>query len=137
MFSCVHQRNIHIAAAPSNLTKYAKTLCTKTPLSRGVTGKTFTHTEKNKEKKKKRPEKLPHIRLGLPYWQPSKYNEYYADLPTIRKITTFANTVTTYRPKVICTKLRSKYMNSQNQTTFLKRLHCLRLPPGASCSKAD
>ena len=49
MSSRVHQRNLRITPAPSNLTKYAqKTLCTKTPLSRGVTGKTFTDTEKNK-----------------------------------------------------------------------------------------
>ena len=32
MFSCVHQRNLRITPAPSNLTKYAqKTLCTKMP----------------------------------------------------------------------------------------------------------
>ena len=49
MSSRVHQRNLGITPAPSNLTKYAqKTLCTKTPLSRGVIGKTFTDTEKNK-----------------------------------------------------------------------------------------
>ena len=37
----------------SILRKYAKkALCTMTPLSRGVTGKTFTDTEKNKKKKK-------------------------------------------------------------------------------------
>ena len=39
----------------SILRKYAKkALCTKTPLSRGVTGKTFTDTEKNKKNKRKR-----------------------------------------------------------------------------------
>ena len=38
----------------SILRKYAqKALCTKTPLSSGVTGKTFTDTEKKNEKKKK------------------------------------------------------------------------------------
>ena len=37
----------------SILRKYAqKALCTKTPLSRGVTGKTFTDTEKKNEKNK-------------------------------------------------------------------------------------
>ena len=47
------QSKLRITPAPSNLTKYAqKTLCTKTPLSRGVTGKTFTDTEKNTKKKK-------------------------------------------------------------------------------------
>ena len=47
---CVHQENRRITPAPSNLTKYAqKTLCTKTPLSRGVTGKTFPDTENNKK----------------------------------------------------------------------------------------
>ena len=58
MFSCVHQGNLRVTPAPSNLTKYAqKTLCTKTPLSRGVTGKTFSDTEKkNKERKKGRNE---------------------------------------------------------------------------------
>ena len=50
----------------SILRKYAqKALCTKTPLSRGGTGKNFTDTEKNDEMKRR-------FRLGLPYWQPSK-----------------------------------------------------------------
>ena len=53
MSSCVHQRNLRITPAPSNLTKYAqKTLCTKTSLSRGVTGKTFTDTEKKFQKRR-------------------------------------------------------------------------------------
>ena len=43
------QSKLRITPAPSNLTKYAqKTLCTKTLLSRGVTGKTFPDTENNK-----------------------------------------------------------------------------------------
>ena len=37
----------------------------KTPLTRGVTGKTFTDTEKNTKKKKKNGN-LPIFRLGLP-----------------------------------------------------------------------
>ena len=42
------QSKLRITPAPSNLTKYAqKTLCTKIPLSREVTGKTFPDTEKN------------------------------------------------------------------------------------------
>ena len=62
MFSCVHQGNLRITPTPSNLTKYAqKTLCTKTPLRRGVTDKTFPDTEKKiiektKNKKKTRNE---------------------------------------------------------------------------------
>ena len=47
MFSCVHQGNLHVTPVPSKLTKYAqKTLYTKTPLSRGLIGKTFPDTEK-------------------------------------------------------------------------------------------
>ena len=57
MFSGVNQRNLRITPAPLNLTKYAqKTLCTKTPLSWGVTSKTFHDTEikkKNNKLKKK------------------------------------------------------------------------------------
>ena len=50
MSSRVHRRNLRITPTPSNLTKYAqKTLCTKTPPSRGVTGKTFPDTETNKK----------------------------------------------------------------------------------------
>ena len=65
MFSCVHQRNIRITAAPSNLTNYAKrTLCTKTPLSRGMTGKTFTDTEKKRKKKKHR-RNITHFPSGI------------------------------------------------------------------------
>ena len=52
MSSRVHWRNLRITPAPSNLTNYAqKTLCTKTPVSRGVTGKIFHDTEKNKNYK--------------------------------------------------------------------------------------
>ena len=47
-YRLIVQSKLHITPAPSNLTKYAQnTLCTKTPLSRGVTGKTFPDTEKN------------------------------------------------------------------------------------------
>ena len=53
--STVSTREIY--AFPTTLSilrKYAqKALCTKTPLSRGVTGKTFTDTEKKNEKKNK------------------------------------------------------------------------------------
>ena len=60
MFSCVHQGNRRITPAPSNLTKYAqKTLWTKTPLSRGMTGKTFPDTEKNIKNNKKTHEMKP------------------------------------------------------------------------------
>ena len=52
-FYCVHQRNLRISTTLSILRKYEqKALCTKTPLSRGVTGKTFTDTEKKKEENK-------------------------------------------------------------------------------------
>ena len=45
------QIKLRITPAPSNLTKSAqKTLCTKTPLRRGVTGKTFPDTEKNNKR---------------------------------------------------------------------------------------
>ena len=50
MSSCVHQTNLCITPVPSNVTRYAqKTLCAKTPLSRVVTGKTFTDMKKKKE----------------------------------------------------------------------------------------
>ena len=72
MFSCAHQRNLRITPTPSNPTKYAlKIIRTKTPLSRGVTGKTFTDTEKQKNEKYIKYIKLI-FRLGLPYSQPSK-----------------------------------------------------------------
>ena len=46
-FYCVHQRNLRISTTLSILRKYEqKALCKKIPLSRGVTGKTFTDTEK-------------------------------------------------------------------------------------------
>ena len=52
-YRLIVQSKLRITPAPSNLTKYAqKTLRTKTPLSRGVTGKTFTDTEKNTKNKK-------------------------------------------------------------------------------------
>ena len=73
-FYCVHQRNLRISATFSILRKYEqKALCTKIPLSRGVTGKTFTDTKKKKEKKEKKSNKQipPTFRLGLPYWQHS------------------------------------------------------------------
>ena len=45
-FYCVHQRSLRISTTLSILRKYEqKALCTKTPLSRGVTGKTSTDTE--------------------------------------------------------------------------------------------
>ena len=70
----MHRGNLRITSVPSNLTKYAeKTLCTKTLLSRGVTGKTFPGTEK----KLQNYEMKPRFRLGLPYWQPSKKLEFF------------------------------------------------------------
>ena len=49
-FYCVHQRNLRISTTLSILRKYAqKALCTKPPLSRGVTGKTFTYAEDRKK----------------------------------------------------------------------------------------
>ena len=72
------QSKLRITPAPSNLTKYAqKTLCTKTPLSRGVTGKTFTDTEKNTKKNKT--EIYP---FSDWVWQPSKNN----NLPIFRLV---------------------------------------------------
>ena len=87
MFCCVHQGNLHITPVPSKLTKYAqKTLYTKTPLSRGLIGKTFPDTEKNNEKTTKSNTDLDWFAIGnpvknheiktdsdwiLPYWQPS------------------------------------------------------------------
>ena len=66
MPSYVHQRNLRITPVPSNLTKYAqKTPRTKTPLSRGVTGKTFTDTEKN-EKINKTKNKKPRNETQIP-----------------------------------------------------------------------
>ena len=51
----VHQRNLRSSTTLSILRKYSqKALSTKTPLTRGVTGKTFTDTEKKKTKKKKK-----------------------------------------------------------------------------------
>ena len=50
----VHQRNLRSSTTLSILRKYSqKALSTKTPLTRGVTGKTFTNTEKKKLKKRK------------------------------------------------------------------------------------
>ena len=47
MSSYVHQRNLRITPAPLNLTKYAqKTLCTKTPLSRGLQARLFPTRKK-------------------------------------------------------------------------------------------
>ena len=47
LLTMVHQRNLRISTTLSILRKYAeKVLCTKTPLSRGVTGKTFTDMKK-------------------------------------------------------------------------------------------
>ena len=46
----------------------SRALCTKTPLSRGVTGKTFTDTEKNKNNKT---EKSTHFLTGITIRQPS------------------------------------------------------------------
>ena len=70
MFSCVHQGNLHITPVPSKLTKYAqKTLYTKTPLSRGLIGKTFPYTEK---KKRKNHEIKHRSWLGLPTGNPVK-----------------------------------------------------------------
>ena len=70
------QSKLRITPAPSNLTKYAqKTLCTKIPLRRGVTGKTFPDKEKNNKKT----QEIKHrFRLGLPHWQPSKNDEINA-----------------------------------------------------------
>ena len=60
MFSCVHQRNLRITPAPSNLTKYTqKTLCTKTPIRRGVTGKNFHDMEKIKIKIQRKETQIP------------------------------------------------------------------------------
>ena len=68
MFSCVHQGNLHITPVPSKLTKYAqKTLYTKTPLSRGLIGKTFPDTEKKIKKTRNQTQ----ILTGFAYWQPS------------------------------------------------------------------
>ena len=71
---CVHQRNLRSSTTLSILRKYSqKALCTKTPLTRGVTGKTFTDTEKKKIKKKKKKENKQtkrRPRLGLPIGNP-------------------------------------------------------------------
>ena len=68
MFSCVHQGNLQITPVPSKLTKYAqKTLYTKTPLSRGLIGKTFPDTEKKIKKTRNQTQ----ILTGFAYWQPS------------------------------------------------------------------
>ena len=49
---CPPEKNVRISTTLSILRKYAqKALCTKTPLTGGVTGKTFTDTEKNKTEK--------------------------------------------------------------------------------------
>ena len=56
----------------SILRKYTqKALCTKTPLSRGVTGKTFTDTENNKI------EKSTHFPTGIAIRQPSNNKVWY------------------------------------------------------------
>ena len=58
--------NLRISTTLSILRKYAqRALCTKTPLNRVVTGKTFTDTEN-----KKNNNNLPIFRLGLPYGNP-------------------------------------------------------------------
>ena len=67
MFCCVHQGNLYITPVPSKLTKYAqKTLYTKTPLSRGLIGKTFPDTEKNNEKTTKSNTDLDWVCLRQP-----------------------------------------------------------------------
>ena len=84
MFCCVHQGNLHITAVPSKLTKYAqKTLYTKTPLSRGLIGKTLPDTEKKNEKTTKSNTDLDRVYLR----QPSKtrcFREAYTGLPVVR-----------------------------------------------------
>ena len=77
-FYCVHQRNLRISTTLSILRKYEqKALCTKIPLSRGMTGKTFTDTEK--EKKNNTEQMEPTFQLGLPYGNPvitAKYKDF-------------------------------------------------------------
>ena len=69
---------MHFPTTLSILRKYAqKALCAKTPLSRGVTGNTFTDTEKNDNSKKKKKKKIKRrFQLDLRYWQPSKKKCY-------------------------------------------------------------
>ena len=58
--SLCREINLRITPAPSNLTQYAqKTLCTKAPLSRGVTGKSFSDMEKNNKKKPRNETEIP------------------------------------------------------------------------------
>ena len=77
----MHQGNLRIPPAPSNLTKYTdKTLCTKPLLSRGVTGKTFTDTEKKNKKNTKLNTDSNWFAIGNPV-KKLKSNVFYNSSP--------------------------------------------------------